>query len=76
MVRVAIPWRSSSRRVRRVSSAAMSGTVAEDLERAQRDVGQVADRRRDDVQATAPAGAAAAAPAHRGCAAEPGRRRG
>ena len=63
-----IPCRSSSRRVSRVSSAAISGTAPQHLDRPQRDVGQIADGRGDDVQR------AARARGH--SRAEPGRRRG
>ena len=45
-----MPCRSSSRCVSRVSSAAMSGTAASDLERPQGHVAEIADGRRDDVE--------------------------
>ena len=47
----AIPWRAKRRRVSRVSSAATSGHGAQHLERPQRDVAEVADRRGDDEEA-------------------------
>ena len=59
----------------RVSSAAISGTAAQDLERPQRDVAEVADRRRDDVQRAA-ATPAVGSPRLAHPRAEPGRRRG
>ena len=50
VVGVVMAWRASRWAVRRVSSAAMSGDLAQDAQRPHRDVFEVADRRGDHEQ--------------------------